>query len=74
MSAGTFIYNFDFYIELISNCVVFLNQGCLSLVADLADCSMPCSSSCETCYPNTGFCTKCKPGIEGLACDAGQCF
>ncbi|XP_052693521.1 uncharacterized protein LOC128171775 [Crassostrea angulata] len=43
--------------------------GCPSPVADLAECSKPCPSNCETCYPSTGFCTKCKPGFEGSACE-----
>uniref|UniRef100_K1RB57 Uncharacterized protein n=1 Tax=Magallana gigas TaxID=29159 RepID=K1RB57_MAGGI len=44
-------------------------DGCPSPVAEVPECSKPCPSNCETCYPNTGFCTKCKPGFEGSACD-----
>lgn len=54
----------------------FLNQGFPSPEAELAECSKPCPSNCETCYPITGCCTKCKPGFDGSTCNVGQyiCF
>ncbi|XP_052694105.1 uncharacterized protein LOC128172343 [Crassostrea angulata] len=43
--------------------------GCPSPVAEVPQCSDPCPVDCEQCYPGTGWCTKCKPGFEGAACE-----
>lgn len=48
--------------------------GCPSPVAEVPQCSDPCPVDCEQCYPGTGWCTKCKPGFEGAACEISQCL
>uniref|UniRef100_A0A8W8P2X3 Uncharacterized protein n=1 Tax=Magallana gigas TaxID=29159 RepID=A0A8W8P2X3_MAGGI len=38
-------------------------------VVEVPQCSKPCPSNCEECYPDTGICMKCKLGFEGYACE-----
>uniref|UniRef100_K1QDV4 Uncharacterized protein n=1 Tax=Magallana gigas TaxID=29159 RepID=K1QDV4_MAGGI len=41
-------------------------------VVEVPQCSKPCPSNCEECYPDTGICMKCKLGFEGYACERGR--
>nr|XP_034318991.1 uncharacterized protein LOC117687041 [Crassostrea gigas] len=63
------VYDSDYSHNVFGDLCEVEVYGCPSPVAEVPECSKPCPSNCETCYPNTGFCTKCKPGFEGSACD-----
>ncbi|XP_052691465.1 uncharacterized protein LOC128169348 [Crassostrea angulata] len=44
-------------------------SGCPSDVDELPQCSKPCPSNCEQCYPKTGICANCQHGYKGYACE-----
>ncbi|XP_052696293.1 uncharacterized protein LOC128174907 [Crassostrea angulata] len=43
--------------------------GCPAPLKAEPQCTRPCPTNCEQCYPGTGVCQKCKHGYQGTECE-----